>query len=139
MKKRFVSTRLQPPYPPSRCLKGINCEKEAGAYSYLGGPYTHDDYAIMDLRAALLTAKAAELMKSGLIVFSPITHGHAMAVEHDLPRDIAYWEAAVRATLRPAKELLIYKMDGWAISSGVALEIRLARKWGIPVKFIEAP
>jgi len=106
-------------------------------YSYLAGPYTHALKEVMAWRAELLTAKAAELTREGLVIFSPITHGHAMASRHSLPTGIEYWERVDRVFLSHAKELLILKLDGWDTSKGVALEIKLAREWGIPYRHIE--
>jgi len=47
---------------------------------YLATPYSHDDPEVMEERFALVTATAAQLMLAGYVVYSPITHGHAVQV-----------------------------------------------------------
>jgi len=107
------------------------------SYVYIAGPYTHLDEDVMAYRAAELTAYAAKRMKEGAVVFSPITHGHNMAMTHSLPKETEYWRGAIEAMVPRAKAMEVLKLDGWDKSVGVALELDLCEQFGIPVTFVD--
>lgn len=94
---------------------------------YLAGPYSHKDEAIRIERFEALTKKAAQLMH---VVFSPITHGHAIAERHDLPLDFAWWGSQCLEMLKNAKKLIVLRIDGYAV------EIKFAETNGIPVSYV---
>ncbi len=104
---------------------------------YLAGPYTHPDEAVRLDRYEKLTAKAAELMvEGGHVVFSPITHGHAIAVAHDLPTDFAWWSEQCLGMLRHADKIIVLALPGHDESKGVEAEIQFAKTLNIPIEFI---
>jgi len=105
---------------------------------YLAGPYSHPDVTVRQLRYEQLTAKAAELMLENYVVFSPITHGHAVAMGHNLPTDFAWWEQQCLGMLRHASKLIILTLEGWEQSKGVEAEVEFARKLGINIEYIRA-
>ena len=103
---------------------------------YLAGPYTHPDEAVRLKRYEALTAKAAELMKDGHVVFSPITHGHVIAEAHDLPTDFAWWGKQCLGMLRHADKIMVLALPGHEESKGVGAEIRYAETMGISIEYI---
>jgi len=103
---------------------------------YLAGPYSHKDEAVREERFEALTKKAAELMLGGIVVFSPITHGHAIAQRHDLPLEFEWWQHQCITMLGLASRLIVLQLDGHAESVGVAAEIAFAEKHGISIGYV---
>jgi hypothetical protein len=104
---------------------------------YLAGPYTHPSSIIRLERFEALTKKAAELMQAGYVVYSPITHGHTIAMRHDLPLDFEWWKLQSLGMLRHASRLMILRIDGYHDSIGVKKEIELALSLGIEIEYID--
>jgi len=107
------------------------------ALVYLATPYSHDDPAIREQRFREVNRVAAEMMRQGVHVFSPISHTHPIAECGDLPKGWEYWQAYDRAMLRACGKVAVLMQDGWENSVGVQAEIGLARELGLPVEFIE--
>lgn len=103
---------------------------------YLAGPYSHPEATVRHKRYEQLTAKTAELMLEGHVVFSPITHGHAVAEAHDLPTDFTWWEQQCLGMLRHASKVIVLTLDGWVQSKGVTAEIVFAHKLGIEIEYV---
>ena len=103
---------------------------------YIASPYSHPDPAVREARFQAACHAAAELMRQGKIVFSPISHSHGIA-RYGLPKDWAYWEACDRKHLEACDELVVLTLDGWQESVGVQAEIQIARQLGKPVSFLE--
>lgn len=106
---------------------------------YLACPYTHPDETIRRDRVELASMVAAKLMLDGAVVFSPITHGHAIA-EHLPPATAAkheFWMDQCLPFLAVAKELIILPMLGWRLSRGIADEFEAFRNRGLPTFFIQ--
>jgi len=78
---------------------------------------------------------AAAMIARGQVVFSPIVHGHPLAVAADLPRDWKHWRDYNFAMLHGSTLVMVARMPGWRQSRGVAAEIETARRAGIPVAF----
>lgn len=102
---------------------------------YLASPYSHTDKAVMELRAKQVAKFAGYMMKQGLIVFSPIAHGHSIAMEHALPTDFAFWENHCKAFLEVSGCLYVLKLEGWQHSKGVKAEVRMAKKMNLPIYY----
>jgi len=108
------------------------------SYIYLAGPYSHWCGSIRARRFEELTKKAGELMKEGLVVYSPITHGHMITVLcPDIPLDFDWWQKQSLEMLSHASTLMVLKLEGWEKSKGVGNEIIFACELEIPVEFIE--
>lgn len=103
---------------------------------YLAGPYSHPDEEVREARFRALTAKAADLMLAGNVVFSPITHGHTIAEYHDLPLDFGWWGSQCMGMLKHADRLIVLRLDGYAESVGVKAEIAFAEKHSIPIGYV---
>lgn len=83
-----------------------------------------------------VTKAAAELSRQGLVVFSPITHSHPMAM-YGLPKDWAFWQRVDYAYLRCSRQLRVLTLDGWKDSVGVRAEMEFAFANNIPVELME--
>ena len=105
--------------------------------TYLAAPYSHESLAVRYQRFAKINEAAAKLMRDGVMVFSPISHTHPIAIAGDLPTDFDYWAIYDRAMIERCQKLIVLKLDGWQHSRGVAAEIEIARELGIPVEYLE--
>ena len=107
---------------------------------YLASPYSHADPEIRTERFRAACTVAGRLMMRGKCVFSPIAHSHSVEqffgdgkVEgHD------FWLKQDFAILRHVTELHVLRLDGWEKSFGIAREVELAGKLGIPVYYIDS-
>jgi hypothetical protein len=104
---------------------------------YLATPYSHPDAEVREHRFREVNRVAADLMRDGLHVFSPISHTHPIAVAGDLPKDWEFWQAYDRTVLSACSKVMVLMQDGWRESTGVQAEIEIAREMGLPVEFIE--
>lgn len=106
-------------------------------YIYLAGPYSHELAKVRQERFEALTKKAAELMRAGHVVYSPITHGHTIAMAHTLPMDFIYWKGQCFEMLRHARQLTVLRLPGYVDSVGVTAEIKLALDLHLPIEYID--
>lgn len=104
--------------------------------TYLCSPYTHDDPAVCEQRFDAACRAAAELIREGKIVFSPICHSHPLC-RYGLPLDWPFWQRQATQHLAMCSEIVVLKLDGWQQSVGVQAEIAMARALGKPVSFLE--
>lgn len=101
---------------------------------YLATPYTK--YMGGDIERAFIDAAklAAELLASGLRVYSPIAHTHPLAIHGNLdPLDHSIWLPFDEAMMDAADCLIVAHMDGWEVSYGIAHEVEFFRKAGKPI------
>ena len=109
------------------------------SYVYLATPYSDPSLAVMEQRFDAACRIAGALMAQGEVVFSPIVHHHSIATRCDLPRGWDYWWRADQAMLLGADRVLVVKMPGWQESKGIAGEIAIAERMGIPVEYMDWP
>jgi len=102
---------------------------------YLAHPYSHISDTVREHRYMSVTMIAAELVQSGLLVYSPITHSHPMAKMASLPMDWAFWEKYDRAFLEMCSELWVVAADGWQDSKGMAAEIQIAKELKLKIRY----
>lgn len=102
---------------------------------YLASPYSHPEPAVRQERFEAVCRAAAELIRQGYVVFSPIAHSHGIA-QHGLPLDWGYWERHDRRLLAACDELWVLMLDGWEDSRGVQAEVAIAQAMGKPVRFV---
>lgn len=103
---------------------------------YLAAPYTHDDDAVCEIRAQMVTYAAAVLTEIGQHVYSPLTHGHQLAQKRKLPIDFNYWQQNCEHHVGACDRVVVLMLDGWDESAGVIAETELAAKLGKPIAFI---
>jgi hypothetical protein len=103
---------------------------------YLASPYSHPDPDVMEGRFKCVCVLAADLMRRGERIFSPIAHTHPIAVAGELPRGWDFWRQYDEDMIRAADEVWVYTMDGWRESKGVQAEIEIAKAMGKPVRYV---
>jgi hypothetical protein len=102
---------------------------------YLASPYSHPDRAVREFRFHEACRAAAQLIRAGRDVYSPIAHSHPIAA-HGLPIDWTFWEPSAQRRLAQCTEVVVLTLDGWRTSVGVRAEMRIARRYDKPVKFL---
>lgn len=105
---------------------------------YLAIPYSHPDPAVMEERFEIANRVAADLMRQGRIIFSPISHSHPIA-QYGLPVTWDYWLQYDREIISYCSKLVVIMLPGWRRSRGVNAEIALAIKFGIEIELIDPP
>ena len=104
-------------------------------YIYLAGPCTDDSIIVRQGRFEALTKKSADLMREGHVVYSPITHGHSIAIRHEMPIGFEFWKNHNMEMIRHAAKVIVLMLPGHIESVGVKAEIEAARTIGIDVEF----
>lgn len=104
---------------------------------YLGLPYSDDDPAVEDWRAEVSNIIAVDLTKQGRIIFAPISAWHHLARKYKLPGTFEYWLKLDEEFIKASKRLLIITLPGWKESTGVTEEIKLAKKYYVPIEYID--
>jgi len=107
---------------------------------YLGCPYTGTEQERKD-RFNIVNIVAAKLMSNGHIVFSPISHGHCIAlagenIKISLPTDWQYWEQSCKSFIDWCDVVHILTLKGWVKSVGVQAEIKYAESIGKKIEYI---
>ena len=105
---------------------------------YLACPYSHIDKSVREHRVERVNKKAAELMMSGYLVFSPLSHSHPISEHCDVdPCDNGFWLRQDLWILKFCDELHILCLPGWDESKGIKAEIEYAESKGIGVVYHE--
>jgi hypothetical protein len=86
--------------------------KKETAIVYLAAPYSHPYQSVKNQRFLIINQVAAQLMREGNIVFSPISHAHQIAVDHSLPTDWEYWQRSCEAFVSVSKKVVVIKFTG---------------------------
>jgi hypothetical protein len=100
---------------------------------YLAIPYSKVDH---ETSFNVANRESARLMRAGNIVFSPISHSHTMARDHDLPKGWEFWKAIDESFIRWCDEIHVVCMKMWSYSEGVQAEIDLALSLGKKINYI---
>jgi len=109
---------------------------EAGIV-YLACPYAHPDPAVRNERYGTACRKAAQLMKLGFVVFSPLSHSAPIAEIGNIPAaNTEFWLKQDLPLLRLCDVVFVLALPGWEESTGLQAEIEEAKKRNIPVLFI---
>ena len=104
---------------------------------YLAVPYSHADPKVVQDRVSKVNQVAARLMREGIIVFSPISYCHPLAIAENLPTDWKYWQEYLEAYMHCCHKLIVLKLDGWETSVGVSAEIKIARELELEIEYME--
>ena len=113
-------------------------KKEKLEIAYLATPYSHTNPDIQRYRYAAITWIAYKLIKSGIHVFSPVTH-NVLSDDFDIVIDYEPLMDFNFEMLSRCDKLLVVKLPGWEKSKGVAAEIDCAQNLGTPIEMLEAP
>jgi len=120
------------------------CDRTQGVYhrtpiAYLASPYSDPNQDVRAQRFKMACWAAGMLIRQGVVVFSPISHSHPIALEMDHPTDWETWRAQDLAILGRCDHLFILKLEGWQDSVGVKAEIAEAGVLEIPMTYIDIP
>lgn len=102
---------------------------------YLASPYSHRHSSVKMERFHAVCKKAADLMRSGLFVFSPIAHTHPISL-YDLPGDWEFWKEYDEIMLKKCDKMLVLMLEGWETSKGVQAEVEFMQAAGKQVEYI---
>jgi len=104
--------------------------------TYLACPYTSPSRLERCRRYTEVTDAFAALTKEkGWAIFSPITSSHPLH-ERGLDGDWRFWRRIDTAYLRVSKRMVVLTLPGWESSVGVQAEIKIAKKFKIPVFYM---
>ena len=103
---------------------------------YLASPYSHKNPDIQERRYEATCAATARLIKNGDCVFSPIVHGHVLAVKFKLKTDAETWKWYNTMIINRCNALWVLALPGYTKSFGVNYEINYAQERGLHVKVI---
>lgn len=106
-------------------------------FVYLACPYVHEERVVREARFVQVSKAAAHLMNQGHIVFSPITHGHPMAVNGGLPTGWQFWERVDKAFLQHCHTIVVLPIEGWRESKGLMAELKYARENNIEILYLD--
>ena len=106
--------------------------------TYLACPYSGTAFQ-REQRFHAVNRVASDLMRKGVHLVSPVSMNHPIAMAGGLPMGWDFWEPFDRALLECCAKVIVLKLDGWELSTGVAAEIAIAKELGIPVEFMDAP
>ena len=104
---------------------------------YIASPYSHSDSDVIEENFKKVSKLAAKLCSEGQVAISPITYGHTLVGFKPMPIDWPFWENFCLSILNTCDEMIIYKMEGWDRSRGVAEEVEFARRKGIQITYME--
>jgi len=103
---------------------------------YLAAPYSHIDPHVRETRFLQINEAASHFMRWGFHVFSPISHGHPIALAGGLPTDWEFWRAYSEEMIGACGVLLVLQLPGWDSSTGVAAEVGIAEHMRLPVVYV---
>lgn len=104
---------------------------------YLAAPYSDPSPSKRNWRVAEIARYAAAMVRDGILVYSPVTHGAGL-VSADASLDDeyfkGYWHRHGLAMLRLCDQLHVLTLPGWGDpASFVSTEIARAREMGKPI------
>lgn len=107
---------------------------------YLACPYSHLDMAVRLERFDASTHAAAELIRRGMFVYSPITMTHPVDLvlaEEGGSMGSDYWCDFDEAFMDVCAEMIILTIPGWEQSRGIAREKEHFASRGKPVRYLK--
>jgi hypothetical protein len=133
---RYIGLRRQTLPVAERVTVTLDDLSGLSGYIYLGSPYSK--YAQgLDVAAKIVAESAAILMRRGLVVFSPIAHGHVVANDGGLPAlDWTFWQRQCDPLVDASAALVVLQMEGWWESVGLEYEIKRFRDSGKPIVYL---
>ena len=104
---------------------------------YLASPYSHKEEWMRELRypkddvktffsreRRRVTRAAAELVRRGHVVFSPITHSHPLDTVGGMQEHgWSFWQSQDIPFMEACDELHVLMLPGWKESEGVSAEV----------------
>lgn len=100
---------------------------------YLGAPFSHPDAEVRAERLRLVNQFAAQQMRAGFKIYSPLTHNVPLMQTGHLPQGFAFWQVMDGEMFRRCDALMLFKLPGWQVSTGVAQEFKWAQEQNKPI------
>ena len=105
---------------------------------YLAAPYSDATPEVMEQRFFAINEAVACIIKAeAIVVYSPVSHWHPIALQCELPRGWEFWSRLDLEMINRCDELWVLKLDGWEESVGVTAEVKYARECGMPVCYVD--
>lgn len=104
---------------------------------YLASPYSHDSDVIQAMRYEQQGYIAAQLIKKGYHIITPIEMCHHLSLRYELPGGYDYWKKRDRELVRRTDGVIVCMMEGWSTSIGVTDEVDYAKRLGKPIKYLD--
>ena len=109
---------------------------------YLACPYTDPDPAVRKARFDVATVVAADFIREGRIVYSPITMTHPIDIviagaSNTLGSD--FWVAFDEAFMEMCSEIVVIRLEGWQKSRGITREIAYFKDHKKPIRYMDPP
>ncbi len=96
---------------------------------FLSNPYSHKDETIVNQRYEKCLKLFYDLMyQHDIDIISPIIIGHPIVKKFPMPSDWTKWEKFCCNLIDHSDVVLVFKLEGWDISNGVAEEIAYAKQ-----------
>lgn len=108
-------------------------------YIYFASPYSHPNSEVRQKRFEVINSCVAELMLTGVVVYSPISHNHPIAVSNQLPTGWEFWNRLDEVFIHHCSSILVLQLKGWRDSVGVKAELEIAKKFGKPIYYMNYP
>jgi hypothetical protein len=99
---------------------------------YIGAPYGKTD---KEETFKIVNAIVAQLIEDGCCVFSPITQGHALVQENDIPDTYEFWDKHCREFIVWCDTFLVLMLDDWE-ESNLKKHIKFAENSGKDIRYI---
>ena len=99
---------------------------------YVACPYSHQSEDVMVERFEAVNRFCAELMREGLLVFSPISHTHPIA-QYGLPKGWDFWHKYDQVYLDVCDGIIVLRLVGYKESVGVTAEANEMFRQGKPI------
>ncbi len=106
-------------------------------FTYLAIPYTDPDPEVRRARMRGFWLAAAELIRRGDHVVSPMTLEPAYEVDPTLPYAWEAWQHYSITMMGMCRHLVVVKLPGWSESTGVQGEMAEAARLGLTIEFME--
>lgn len=106
---------------------------------YLACPYSHPEMSVRLERFEASAHAAAELIREGKFVYSPITMTHPIDLvlaDEGGSMGSEYWCDFDEAFMNVCSEMIILAIPGWQESRGIAREIDYFLQRGKPISLI---
>lgn len=103
---------------------------------FLTTPYTDPDPKVKTDRLDIVNKVVAKLTERGFIVFSPLSHLHAIEETHNLPEGWDQWPQFDLRFVEWADEVHVLTQDGWEESKGVTSIIEKSEEMRKPVYYV---
>lgn len=107
-------------------------------FYYLASPLSHPDPDVQERRFEAACKAAADLIKRGYVVYSPIAHTYPIEkAGFDEAMGWDFWRRQDIEFLRKCAGLFVLRLPGWEESQDVRAEIAIAQDMGKRVEYVD--